>query len=155
MTITEAITAYENLAFTHNYVYGYTYKKMVYFSFMEGLNGETCKFDRASGSHGIKVRFHPTNAHKVEFMKHETYALCTEEEWEAYVEAHKHGKQKNRGIAFERILSERFNVEWAPNNDRFNDAPDMVINGVGYQLKFQGAQIIELSTLAKMGVAVA
>ena len=82
--------------------------------------------------------------------------LCSEAEWEAYVEANKHGKQKNRGIAFERILSERYGVtEWAPNNDTFDTAPDMVINGVGYQLKFERAQIIAMTTLERRGVAVA
>lgn len=156
MTMHEVITAYENLAYTHHYIYGYVYKKMVYFSFVDGMTVDACSFDKSSSTGATKVRFHPNNTHKKMYMEHETYELCTEAEWEAYVDANRHGKQKNRGIAFERILSERYGItEWAPNNDRFNTAPDMEINGIGYQLKFQGAQIIELSTLAKMGVAVA
>ena len=38
-------------------------------------------------------------------------------------------------------------------NDTFDTAPDMVINGVGYQLKFERAQIIAMSTLVRRGVA--
>ena len=157
MTIHEAIIAYETLAFTHNYIYGFTYRHNVYFTFETGLDADACTFDTASSANGggQVLRFRPTAKSKKAWLENATM-LCSEAEWEAYVEANKHGKQKNRGIAFERILSERYGVtEWAPNNDTFDTAPDMVINGVGYQLKFERAQIIAMTTLERRGVAVA
>ena len=157
MTINEAITAYETLAYTNNYVYGFVHRHMVYFTFETGLDVDSCAFDTASTSNGggQVLRFRPSAKTKKRWLENAEF-LCTEVEWDAYLEANKHGKQKNRGIAFERILSERYGVtEWAPNNDTFDTAPDMVINGVGYQLKFERAQIIAMSTLARRGVAVA
>lgn len=157
MTITEAINAYEALAFTHHYIYGFTYRHNVYFTFETGLSSEACAFDTASTANGggQVLRFRPTSKSKKAWLENATM-LCTEAEWDAYVEANRHGKQRNRGIAFERILSERYGVtDWAPNSDTFDTAPDMVINGVGYQLKFERAQIIALNTLARRGVAVA
>lgn len=157
MTIHEAVTAYETLAFTHNYIYGFTYRHNVYFTFETGLTADACTFDTASSANGggQVLRFRPTAKNKKTWLENATM-LCSEAEWDAYVKANKHGKQKNRGIAFERILSERYGVtEWAPNNDTFDTAPDMVINGVGYQLKFERAQIIAMTTLERRGVAVA
>ena len=125
MTIHEAVTAYETLAFTHNYIYGFTYHHNVYFTFETGLAADACTFDTASSANGggQVLRFRPTAKSKKAWLENATM-LCSE-------------------------------AEWAPNNDTFDTAPDMVINGVGYQLKFERAQIIAMTTLERRGVAVA
>ena len=93
------IDRYNRIAYTHNYIYGFMFKGMVY---MVETTADTMpyilKLDRASRGQGYALRFCPTTAQKLLLIAKGAQILCSKEFFETTVKESKY----NKGEIFEK-----------------------------------------------------
>lgn len=139
MMMMTLVNGYNKLAFTHNYIYGFTDRKNVYvcFATAEIMPYITC-LDKVSSKRkgGYSLRFKPNKAQKeILKMQERTFVLCSEEYFE---ELFKNSKY-NRGEIFEKLITEYFGQVWEKDNIPFTEDGDITIDGIAYQIKYQKA----------------
>jgi hypothetical protein len=129
------IDRYNAAAYTHNYIWGFEYKKTIYMAFTDFLvMPYVCKLDKASRGAGMSLRFCPTSEQKVLLLP-DALPLCSAAYFESLVENSKY----NRGEIFEKLVTEYHGQEWKKDNVPFTEGPDVEIEGIPYQVKFQKA----------------
>lgn len=144
---TTMVNHYHRLSYTNQYIWGFTYKKVVYMAFTSQEAVErVCKLDRASRGAGYSLRFDPTNAQKLLLMTEAT-VLCSEEFFNNEVKNSKY----NKGEIFEKMITETvFGQEWKKDTVPFNEGGDVEVNGLAYQIKFQKATFCNEKSLANI-----
>ena len=144
---TTMVNHYHRLSYTNQYIWGFTYKKVVYMAFTSQEAVErVCKLDRASRGAGYSLRFDPTNAQKLLLMTEAT-VLCSEEFFNSEVKNSKY----NKGEIFEKMITETvFGQEWKKDTLPFNEGGDVESNGIAYQVKFQKATFCNEKSLANI-----
>ena len=143
------INRYNAIAYTHHYIWGFTYRGVVY---MATTTSEVlplvCKLDKASRGAGYALRFKPTNDQKV-FLLAGAAPLCSEKYFDELVAESKY----NNGEIFEKLVTEYYGQTWVKDNIPFTDAGDIEIDGVPYQIKYQKATFCNEKSLAKLEAA--
>ena len=140
------IDRYNDLAFTHNYIWGFTYKKTVYMAFTDAeIMPYICKVDRASRGAGMALRFCPKESQKLLLMPF-AQPICSE----AYMEDLKAENGYNYGEIFEKVVTERFGQVWVKDNIPFTKDGDIWIEGKPYQIKYQKATFCNEKSLANL-----
>lgn len=143
------INGYEEVAFTGNYIFGYTDRHNVYVSFAtsEILPFVTClDKDSSKRTGGYSLRFKPTKAQKEVLKMEKSFVLCSEAYFEGLVKESKY----NRGEIFEKLITEYFGQVWEKDNVPFTQAGDIEVDGVAYQIKYQKATFCTESSLANL-----
>lgn len=140
------IDCYNSVAFTHNYIFGFQYKGIVY---MATTTAEVmpfvCKLDSAGRGCGYSLRFCP-KADQKRFLMTKAEALCSVKYFnEVYA-----GCKYNRGEVFEKLVTEHFGQEWVKDNVLFTKAGDIEVNNVAYQIKYEKATFINEKTMANL-----
>ena len=148
MMMMTMVNGYNEVAYTHEYIYGFTDRKNVYVSF---ANADVMPYiltlDKASRGAGYSLRFKPNKAQKeILKMQSKTFVLCSEEQFE---ECFKNSKY-NRGEIFEKMITEYFGQEWEKDNVPFTEDGDITIDGIAYQIKYQKATFCTESSLANL-----
>lgn len=142
------ISRYESAAFTHNYIYGFTYKKLVYSYKGAGLSFGIV-LDRASSKNGggYSIRFRPTKTEKEALISSgQAELLGTEESFKEEIANSKY----NAGEIFEKWVTEKAGQEWKKDNVPFYKGADLTTDRA-YSIKFQKATICTETTLNKIG----
>lgn len=138
------ITRYNELAFTHNYIFGFTYKGNVYMTVTTNeILPFILKVDKASRGAGYSLRFKPTNKQKILLLENSTL-ICSVD----YLNGLKENSRYNFGEIFERMVHEKFGKNWKKDNVPFTKGGDIEINGKAYQIKFEKATFASERTLA-------
>lgn len=141
------IDRYNAAAYTHNYIWGFTYKKVVY---MATTTAEfmpfVCKLDKASRGAGYALRFCPNAEQKIALLPY-AKPLCSEEFFESLTAESKY----NKGEIFEKLVTEQFGQTWVKDNVPFTQAGDVEVNGIAYQIKFQKATFCNEKSIANLG----
>lgn len=139
-------TNYNALSFTHNYIFGFEYKGVIYrtTATSDVLPYILC-VDRASRGAGYALRFKPTIEQKLMLLPG-SEVLCSKEYFEAEVANSKY----NAGEIFEKMITESFGQKWEKDNVPFTKDGDVTANGVAYQIKFQKATFINEKQLARL-----
>jgi len=141
------IDRYNELAYTHNYIYGFCFQNLVY---MVEATAEDmpyiCKLDKASRGAGYALRFSPNKTQKALLLAKGAKAICSKEFFEETVKNSKY----NKGEIFEKMITEYFNQEWKKDNVPFTEDGDLTINGKAFQIKFEKATFTNEKTLARM-----
>lgn len=141
------IERYNALSFTHNYIYGFTYKGLVYMvEAPASLMSTVCKLDKASRGQGFSLRFCPTMAQKVLLMSLGAVVLCSKKFFDEMVADSKY----NKGEIFEKMVTEYFGQIWEKDSVPFTEDGDITVDGVAYQIKFERATFTNEKTLARM-----
>ena len=103
---------------------------------------------RKSSSHGggLVLRFRPTNTYKVDMRnRYGAVTICTYGELVETLENMRAASDKprklNLGHAVEYILCERWGVEWELDDTSHTVKGDITLDGVEYQVKWQGASL--------------
>lgn len=97
------------------------------------------KLDRSSYKNAVSLRFYPTKAIKDLMLAHGAVKIATVEQFKTFS---KTVNTHNKGDAFEAFIHSLSNIEWRKRDfTAFYQAPDIVINGVGYELKFERGTI--------------
>jgi hypothetical protein len=139
------LTRYTALAYTHEYILGFSYKGNIYaVKTVASKLAQWLTLDKASRGAGYAVRFCPTNAIKVALLPNATL-LCSKAYFDEMVETSIY----NKGEVFEKIVTEYFGQVWEKDNIPFTEAGDIEVDGVAYQIKFEKATFITEKSLAR------
>ena len=141
------INRYNELSYTHNYIYGFFFQNMVY---MVETTAEIMpyilKLDKASRGAGYSLRFCPTKEQKAFLLAKGAQVLCSKDFFETSVKESKY----NKGEIFEKMVTEFFGQEWEKDNIPFTEDGDLTTDGIAYQIKFEKATFTNEKTLARM-----
>lgn len=146
MTLNEMINAYNSVAYTHNYIFGFVFNGVVYeVNTTEEILPEILKLDVASRGYGKALRFCPTKEIKMSLVGIAT-PLCSVEVFTYEVKNSKY----NKGEIFEKLVTEKFGQVWEKDNVPFTKAGDVEVNGIAYQIKFEKATFCNEKSLANL-----
>ena len=141
------ITAYDSHAYTHEYIFGFTFRHNVY---MVKANASVLpyimKLDRASRGQGMALRFKPDKEQKTLLLTMGATLLCSEAYFNDVYAACKY----NRGEVFEKMVTESFGQEWEKDNIPYTEAGDVTVNGIAYQIKFEKATFTNEKSLSRV-----
>lgn len=142
------IRNYNELSYTHNYIFGYSENGTVYYAYADAsVLPYVCTLDHASRGCGSALRFRPNREQKSFMRTLETYVLCSKEYFDTCVANSKY----NAGEIFEKLITETcFGQTWVKDNIPFTKAGDIEANGIAYQIKYEKATFINEKTLQKM-----
>lgn len=147
LMLNNLITRYNRVAYTHNYIFGYTDHGNVYVSFAKSdIMPYVCCVDKASRGYGLALRFKPTKAQKELLKMQKTFVLCSEKYFNEQVAE----SDYNKGEIFEKLVTEYFGQSWAKDNVPFTKAGDLEANGTSYQIKFQSATFCNEKSIASL-----
>lgn len=147
MIFEKLIKEYDRLAYTHNYIFGYTDRGTVYAAIAKSdVLPFVCTLDRASRGCGMALRFKPTKSQKELLKSYEMFPLCSEQYFNDILNESKY----NKGEIFEKLVTEYFGQKWTKDNVPFTKSGDIVINKVHYQIKYEKATFINEKTLAHL-----
>lgn len=133
------ISRYNALAFTHNYIMGFTYDDGIYVYNAVGL-GAGIVLDEASSKcgGGYSLRYKPTKATKKALIESgECRLICSKEYFVEMVENSKY----NKGEIFERLIAESYGQKWEKDDVPFFRGADLTVNNIVYSIKFEKATI--------------
>ena len=140
------IDGYNSVAFTHHYIWGFEYKKMVYMATTTAeIMPYICKLDKASRGAGYALRFCPNNQQKLALLPH-AEPLCSATYFADCVKNSKY----NNGEIFEKLVTEKFGQVWVKDNVPFTKDGDITVDGVAYQIKYQKATFCNEKSLANL-----
>ena len=138
------INRYNELSFTHEYIFGFIYKGNVYMTITNSsVIGLVCTLDRASRGQGYSLRFNPTITQKILLLEW-SQILCSANYFESLCFESKY----NKGEIFEKLVAEYFRQEWKKDNVPFTESGDIEVNGIPYQIKFQKATFCNEKSIA-------
>ena len=141
------IDRYNEHAFTHSYIFGFTLKGVVYMAHADAsVMPYVCKLDKASRGAGFALRFCPNTMQKLALMT-SAVVLCSEEFFTALVNESKY----NKGEIFEKLVTEYYGQEWHKDNVPFTEGGDLTVDGTAYQIKFQSATFCNEKSIAHIG----
>lgn len=141
------ISRYNELAYTHNYIYGFYFQNVVYMvKATEEIMPYILKLEKASRGAGYALRFKPNKNQKVLLLAKGATALCSKEFFDEVVNNSKY----NKGETFEKMVTEFYNQKWKKDNIPFTEDGDLTINGKAFQIKFEKATFINEKQLARM-----
>lgn len=142
---TAMLDRYNALAYAHEYLMGFTYKKVVYCARLNERDLEPLVSIGEASRGGYSLRFRPTNAVKASLLNRAT-ALCTVDEFKAICASN----QFNKGENFEKIVTEAYGQVWEKDSVPFWKGADLTANGVHYQIKFQEATFTSEQILSRI-----
>lgn len=138
--------AYNEMAYTHNYIFGFRYKGVIYMAYADGSDlPYLLKLDKASRGQGYALRFCPTTTQKLSLLTN-SVVLCSADYFDAAVEDSKY----NRGELFEKMVTEYYGQTWVKDNIPFTKAGDLKVGRVSYQIKFEKATFCNEKSLAHL-----
>ncbi len=137
---------YNQIAYTHNYIWGFEYKNNVYMAMTDSsYMAHVCKLDKASRGAGYALRFCPNAQQKIALIPYATL-LCSKRYFNELVSASKY----NKGEIFERMVTEFFGQVWKKDNVPFTKDGDITIDNVSYQIKFQKGTLCNERSLSNL-----
>lgn len=133
------IAHYDSRAYTHNYIFGVSYKDKVYaVRATNEILPYIITLDKASRGQGACIKFRPTNAMKIMLIAMGAHVVCSAEYFEKLVANSKY----NRGEIFEKLITEAAGQEWHKDNIPYTVAGDIEIDGIAYQIKYERATFL-------------
>ena len=143
------ISDYNKFSFTHDYIFGFTYKGIVY---SVKATSEILPFiltlDKASRGAGYALRFKPTNEQKLFLIARGARAICSTNVFDNMVAECVY----NRGEVFEKIETEYAGQTWVKDNVPFYMDGDLTVNGIAYQIKFEKATFTNEKQMVKLNM---
>ena len=144
-------TMYTARAATHNYIFGFTFRHVVYKVVAHGVNAgklaALAVLDYDSRNKTASLRFKPNRAQVAMLMAMGAEVVCTEAELEAMVA----GSKYNRGEIFEKLVTEAAGQTWVKDNVPFTVDGDLTVDGTKYQVKYQKATFANEASLRNLG----
>ena len=141
---------YNRRAGAHMYIIGFTFKGRVYATICNAdLTASVVKLDRASRGAGLSLRFKPNTTDKLDLFgsAEKVFEVCSAEMFKALVAESKY----NKGEIFEMLITEHFGQTWVKDNVPFTECGDINVDGIEYQIKFEGATFCTEKQLLKLG----
>ena len=141
------IDGYNALAYTHEYIFGFTYKGVVYMVNTDNaILPYILKLDKASRGAGYALRFCPTNAQKLQLIALGAEVVCSKDYFDGLV----NNSIYNKGEVFEQLVHSVYGQEWTKDNVPFTVDGDITVDGIPYQIKFEKATFTNEKILARL-----
>ena len=140
-----AIHYYRKFSGADAYILGFIYKHDLYCITVDEIMPRLMRVEKSSSKKGghEKLQFRLNNALKEQLIRKGAEKIGTETDLLEIA--------GNKGVSFERMVYRMNGQEPRPKDSvRFDKGGDININGVEYQIKFDGAQIVEFRTLNKI-----
>lgn len=145
MTKGNAIRYYRKFSGADAYVLGFIYKHELYAIAVDEIMPRFMKVEKSSTKKGAheKLQLRLCNKYKEQLIRKGAQRIGTEAD---LLEI-----PHNKGVSFERMIY-KMNGQEPRKKDSicFTKGGDININGIEYQIKFEGAQIAELRTLNRI-----
>lgn len=143
----EMIQFYNRHSYSHVYIYGFRYNHKVYSVTADNsIMSDLLTLSKASRGQGYALRFRPSRAVKKLLLEMGAELLCSEDYFTELVESSKY----NKGEIFEKLVTERSGQHWEKDSVPFTDDGDLTVDGIAYQIKFEGATFINEGQIARM-----
>ena len=145
MTKGNAIRYYRKFSGADRYIMGFVYKHELYAIAVDEIMPRFMRVEKSSSKKGghEKLQLRLNNKYMEQLIRKGAEKIGTEDD---LLEI-----PKNKGVSFERMIYRMNNQEpREKDNVRFDKGGDININGVEYQIKLNGAQIVEFRTLNKI-----
>lgn len=140
------IDRYNQVAYTHMYIWGFEYKGSIYMATTDAsVMPFICTLDRASRGAGYALRFKPNTQQKIALLPN-AELICSKKFFEEQVSE----SQYNKGEIFEKMVTEKFGQVWTKDNVPFTKDGDITVDGTAYQIKFQAATFCNERTIANL-----
>jgi len=144
------INGYNELAYTHNYMFGFSDNGTIYCAIgTADLLPYVCTLDKASRGAGYSLRFKPNKAQKELLKTCELISICSANFFNETVA----NSNYNKGEIFEKMVTEYFGQVWEKDNVPFTEDGDLTVNRIAYQIKFEKATFTNEKSLKKMRMA--
>ena len=140
-----AIHYYRKFSGADAYILGFVYKHDLYCITVDEIMPRFMRVEKSSSKKGghEKLQFRLNNALKEQLIRKGAEKIGTEIDLLEIA--------GNKGVSFERMVYRINGQEPRPKDSvRFDKGGDININGVEYQIKLDGAQIVEFRTLNKI-----
>ena len=127
---------------THNYIIGVEQDGIVYACYhTDTILPYITMMSQASRGKGASIRYRPNRKQKKLILDTAlaTFPLCTLETLED--EATRHGKQSNKGVAFEALIARHYGKDYRKDSVDFTKQGDIEIDGKQYQIKYEQATL--------------
>lgn len=144
MTKETMIANYRKFSAAKAYMLGFEYKKNIYMIAVDEIMPRWVRVEKAASKNGggrkLQLRIHA--ADRDMFLRKGAKVLCSVEELPTA------RCNNNKGVAFECAVSEHYGVEFRGKESiGFWHDGDLTVDGVSYQIKINGAQIVAEETL--------
>lgn len=141
------IDRYNELSYTHQYIFGFTYQHNVYAVYATAsVLPYILMLDKASRGAGYALRFRPTREQKNFLMSLGAELICSKEWFDRLVADSRY----NKGEIFEKIMTESYGQRWTKDSVPFTMDGDLTVNGVAYQIKYESATFTNERILARL-----
>lgn len=140
----QMIHEYRRFSAADAYMIGFVYQHNLYMAVVDEIAPRFMKVERESTKHGghQKLQLRLNNKYMLQLIKRHN-AVCLGSESLL-------GTVGNKGVKFERLMSEMNGIPFrGKDNVPFYKDGDLTVNGVSYQIKLNGAQIVVETTLKK------
>ena len=140
-----AIRYYRKFSRADAYILGFVYKHDLYCIIVDEIMPRFMRVEKSSSKKGghEKLQFRLNNALKEQLIRKGAEKIGTETDLLEIA--------GNKGVSFERMVYRMNGQEPRPKDSvRFDKGGDININGIEYQIKLDGAQIVEFKTLNKI-----
>lgn len=137
----EMLTQYNELSATNNYILGFVQNHKVYMQVCEHINPDYLSIEEASRGQGDNLRLRIRSPYRKALIE---TCICIGEETLLI------SSKYNKGECFEKAVFEIYNQEWKKDNIPFWVQGDININGIEFQIKLDGATLINSKTLGKL-----
>lgn len=140
-----AIKNYRKFSAADGYILGFSYKGNIYAFYEKEIPPRYIIEDEESTKRGagLKLRFRMTKKQKNLLIRKDKAFIIGDTSLFSF--------EKNKGIAFEKMIFERLNAPYGgPNNVPFWEKGDISIRGQEYQIKYEGGQITLYQTLENL-----
>ena len=145
---------YNALSYTHNYIFGISYKKMIYAitvenakSILSEIVSVEKKKKKNGGGYSLKFL---QNKEKIAILfshSSEIIPICSLDYFENLVKY----SRLNRGQMFENLVISYYHADTPEKkNAKFTDCGDCIINGKHYQIKYHKATFTNETTLQNL-----
>ena len=139
------IRYYRKFSGADAYILGFIYKHDLYCITVDEIMPRFMRVEKSSSKKGghEKLQFRLNNAFKEQLIRKGAEKIGTDADLLEIA--------GNKGVSFERMVYRMNGQEPRPKDSvRFDKGGDININGIEYQIKLDGAQIVEFKTLNKI-----
>lgn len=138
------ITLYHKYNKAHHHIIGFTFEGWLYIVTLKKIPHKLIKVMRGSHNRGKKLQLNITQKNKKWLInKKQATPVAT-------VDSFTNIAGYNKGDKLEYLLRRQYNIPHQHDTVPFYKGVDMVINGVGYSIKYENGQLALYSTLKRL-----
>lgn len=125
------------------YIIGFEYGGVIYIATVNKLKNKWLFIMQGSRNRGKKIQMRLTQKHKQELIvKHNATPIATVDNFIGY--------GYNNGDRLEYVVRNNYGIEHSHDNLPFYKGCDIVVDGIGYSIKWEQAQIATYKTLNRL-----